>query len=95
MRWPSVSACTPAAWPAGFARPVSTAVRLSWQDLQLQQRCCLLESAVKTGKGQWLIRALVEFVGRCQLHPVVAAESKNIGKSTSCFHQPSDRSRAH
>ena len=54
----------------------------------MQQRCCLLESAIEAGEGQWLIRAMVEFMGCCQLHAVVAAQSENIGESPSCFNQP-------
>jgi len=33
--------------------PVAAGVVVMWQHLQLQQRCCLLESVVKTGEGQW------------------------------------------
>ena len=48
----------------------------------------MLESAVKTGEGQRLFRALAEFLGRCQLHAVEATESENIGESASCFNEP-------
>jgi len=48
----------------------------------------LLESAIKTGEGQRLFRALVELMGRCQLHAVEATESENIGESASRFNEP-------
>jgi hypothetical protein len=57
------------------------------QDLQLQQRCCLLESPGEAGEDERLIGAQVQFMGCCQLHAVVATQGKGISKASGRFNK--------
>ena len=59
----------------------------SWQHLQLKELGGLIQSTVVAGEENALFSVDMEFMGRGELHAVVAAKGKDVGKAPSRFHQ--------
>ena len=58
-----------------------------WQNLQLKELGRLVEATVETSEENALFSIDMEFMGRGELHAVVAAKGKDFGKAPSRFHQ--------
>jgi len=58
-------------------------LRRSRQDLQLEQPGSLIEAAGVAGEDNWLFGIYVQLMGGGELHAVVAAQAKSIGKLTA------------
>jgi hypothetical protein len=59
----------------------------SWQHLQLKELGGLIQSTVVAGEENGLFSVDMEFMGRGELHAVVSAKGKDVGKAPSRFHQ--------
>ena len=59
----------------------------SWQHLQLKELGGQIQSTVVAGEENGLFSVDMKFMGRSELHAVVAAKGKDFGKAPSRFHQ--------
>ncbi len=59
----------------------------SWQHLQLKKLGGLIQATVVAGEENGLFSVDMEFMCRGELHAVVSAKGKDVGKAPSRFHQ--------